>query len=166
MSQLYRRYLIASNKPILSWQKCFVVVLCSLLTACQSCPTPPKLVLLGQPQHREVAANLLGAGGLKPQQTTTLAATDIVLFVVSLVDGPMPQTREQIEAVRGQAHGQGAIFLVQSKEQLDPDLRQLVLLETRDMLSRNGQPNVAAMPVLYDDDANIVLTVRGLVALP
>jgi hypothetical protein len=158
------------EKNSLRWYKATFVllILCSVLVACQSCPTPsqPKITLIGQSDHTSVAANLLGAGGLKTQQTTTLAPTDVVLFVVSLLDGPMPQTREQIAAISGQPHGQAAIFLVKAKEQPDLELRQLVLLEVKDLLTKNGQPNVATMSVLYDDDPNILLTVRGLLEAP
>jgi hypothetical protein len=143
-----------------------LLLLCGVLVGCPVTSTPPRLVLLGQPEHVSLAANLLGAGGVKTQQTTTLKKTDIVFFVVSAIDGPMPQTREQIEAIRGQAHGEAAIFLVKVSEQDDPELIELVLLETKNLLTTNSQPKVATMPVLYDNDPNIILTVRGFLTTP
>lgn len=122
--------------------------------------------MIGQAEHAALAANLLEVAGIKNQQTTTLVATDVVLFVVSVVDGPMPQTKQQIEAIRGQAHGPAAIFLVRAKDQPDPDLRQLVVAEIKDLLTTNAQPGVARMPVLYDNDPNITLIIRGFLAAP
>lgn len=125
---------------------------------------PRGLLLLGQSEHLTVAANLLGVVGLTPRQNTIPDPDEAVLFTVSLKDGPMPQTREQIMAIQGKQHGPAAIFLVDSFLVEDPDLRSLVSVETRDLLKTYQQPGVDVMPVFYDDQPNILDEVRELIA--
>jgi hypothetical protein len=40
----------------------------------------------------------------------------------------------------------------------------LVEVETRELLVASGQPGAWTMPLLRDDDANVTLAVRGLLA--
>jgi hypothetical protein len=142
------------------------LVLAGVLTACPEQAAPARLILIGHDDHVATAAGLLVAGGLQPLVTTTLAPRDVVLFVVAAPDGPMPQTRTQVEAIRGQPHGPAAILLVRVALVDDHELLQLVVLETRELLAVNEQPSAATMPVLRDDDPNLTLAVRGLLAPP
>jgi len=125
---------------------------------------PRGLLLLGTTQHVTIAANLLGVGGLNPRQNTIPNPNEAVLFTVSLADGPMPQTRDQIIAIQGKQHGPAAIFLVNGFAVADPELRDLVLLETRNLLKEYQQPGVDAMPVFYDDNPTILEQIRDLIA--
>jgi hypothetical protein len=125
---------------------------------------PRGLLLLGAVEHLTVAANLLGVGGLNPRQNTIPNANEAVLFTVSLADGPMPQTLDQIIAIQGKQHGPAAIFLVNGYLADDPELRELVLLETKDLLKKYQQPGVDAMPVFYDDHPTILEQIRDLIA--
>lgn len=122
------------------------------------------LLLLGAAEHVTVAANLLGVGGLNPRQNVIPNPDEAVLFTVSLKDGPMPQTRDQIIAIQGKQRGPAAIFLVDGFAMPDLELRELVLLETRDLLKSLQQPGVDAMPVFYDDDPNVLDQIRQLIA--
>jgi hypothetical protein len=133
-----------------------------LLVACQSSPTPPSVVFIGHPEHVAKATAFLSVKGLATKQNVKLSPTDVVLYIVSALDGPMPQTRGQLENIQGQAHGNAAIFFVNTSG-VDPELLELILLEMRELLeSYYGQPKVASLPVLYDDDANVFLALRDL----
>lgn len=122
------------------------------------------LLLLGAPAPLSVASNLLGVGGLSHRQNSLPLPNDVVLFTVSLIDGPMPQTREQIMAIQGRQRGPAAIFLVDAFSAPDLELRELVLLETRNLLKQYQQPGVDAMPVLYDESPTILDQIRQLIA--
>jgi hypothetical protein len=122
------------------------------------------LLLLGAPEPVTVASNLLGVGGLTARQNTLPLPNDAVLFTVSLKDGPMPQTREQIMAIQGKQRGPAAIFLVDAFAAPDPELRELVLLETKNLLKQYQQPGVDAMPVFYDESPTILDQIRNLIA--
>jgi hypothetical protein len=124
---------------------------------------PRGLLLLGQTEALTAAANLLGVGGLNPRTNSIPNPNEAVLFTVSLTDGPMPQTREQIMAIQGKQHGPAAIFLVNGFLEDDLDLRALVLLETRDLLKSYQQPGVDALPVFYDDSPTILNQIRDLI---
>jgi hypothetical protein len=129
-----------------------------------SIPGSRGLLLLGASEPVTAAVNLLGVGGITPRQNTIPFPDEAVLFTVSLKDGPMPQTREQIMAIQGKQRGPAAIFLVDAFAQPDPELRGLVLLETRDLLKKYQQPGVDAMPVFYDDNPTILDQIRELIA--
>jgi hypothetical protein len=129
-----------------------------------SIPGSRGLLLLGASEPVMAASNLLGVGGLTPRQNTIPFPNEAVLFTVSLKDGPMPQTREQIMAIQGKQRGPAAIFLVDAFAVPDPELRELVLLETRDLLKRYQQPGVDAMPVFYDENPTILDQIRELIA--
>jgi hypothetical protein len=124
---------------------------------------PRGLLLLGDSAPLTVAGNLLGVGGLTPRKNAIPNPNEVVLFTVSLTDGPMPQTREQIMAIQGKQHGPAAIFLVNGFLEDDLELRELVLLETRELLKTYQQPGVDALPVLYDDSPTILNQVRDLI---
>lgn len=121
------------------------------------------LLLLGHPDPVTVASNLLGVGGLTARQNTLPLPNDAVLFTVSLKDGPMPQTRDQIMAIQGKQRGPAAIFLVDAFAAPDPELRELVLLETRNLLKQFQQPGVDTIPVFYDESPTILDQVRNLI---
>ena len=131
-----------------------------------NCTTPGSrgLLLLGHPDPLTVASNLLGVGGLTARQNTLPFPNDAVLFTVSLKDGPMPQTREQIMAIQGKQRGPAAIFLVDAFAAPDLELRELVLLETRNLLKQYQQPGVDTMPVFYDESPSILDQIRNLIA--
>jgi hypothetical protein len=140
-------------------------------TSAESSPTaaPPTsetgqssgaLFLVGQQTATGAAAALLG--GFETRINATPGATDTVLFTVSAEDGPMPQTREQIEALSGRNLGPAAILLVRTDRVTDPELRALVIQETRDLLRRSTIARASELPVLLAEDPNIALLIRGL----
>ena len=76
----------------------------------------------------------------------------------------MPQTREQVMAIQGRQRGPAAIFLVDAFAVPDLELRELVLLETRNLLKQYQQPDVDTMPVFYDESPTILDQIRQLIA--
>ena len=122
--------------------------------------TQRPLVLVGHAQHISAATPLLSP--FEVRLNVKPGRDDVVLFVVSALDGPMPQTREQIMALRGVPHGPSAILLVNTDKQPDRELRTLVVQETRDLLKQADQPGAADMPVLLGDDPNLILLIRGV----
>src|SRR5471032_368690 len=73
-----------------------------------------------------------------PNMITGAAQMDGAILVVSAADGPMPQTREHVLLAR--QVGVPAIVVFLNKVDLldDPDLIDLVELETRELLTRYG----------------------------
>lgn len=120
------------------------------------------IFLMGQVEATAAAARLIT--GFETRINATPGARDVVLFAVTAVDGPMPQTREQIEALRGKPYGPAAILLVKTDQQDDPELRALVVQEMRDLLSVNQVPRALELPVIIGEEPNLNLTLRGLVA--
>lgn len=118
------------------------------------------LIMLGQSDAVDLAATLLTE--LPSRIGSPVTAGDGLLFVVSAQDGPMPQTRQQIEAIAGSRHATDAIFLVGVAVQPDLELQELVIVEMRDLLGAMGEPHWDSMPVLRDTDPNVKLTLRGL----
>ena len=136
----------------------------SAASAASSLTTAPAgstvLFLVGHPAATGAAVGLLG--GFESRVNSTPGRDDVVLFTVSAEDGPMPQTREQIEALRGKTYGPAAILLVRSDRVPDLELRALVVQETRDLLAANQVPKATDLPVLLAEDPNIALLLRGL----
>lgn len=130
------------------------------LRGLQPLPTGRALVALGQSNAVDLTASSLA--GLPSRIGPPSIAGDGLLFVVSAQDGPMPQTRQQIEANIGSPHAADAIFLVSVAAQPDRELQELVIVEMRDLLGTMGEPHWDSMPVLRDTDPNVGLTLRGL----
>ena len=118
------------------------------------------LVMLGQSSAVDLTAPSLA--GLPSRIGPPSIAGDGLVFVVSAQDGPMPQTRQQIEAIVGSPHAADAIFLVSVATQPDLELQELVIVEMRDLLGAMGEPHWDSMPVFRDTDSNVGLTLRGL----
>lgn len=126
----------------------------------QPLPIGRALVALGQSDAVDLTVPSLA--GLPSRIGPPSIASDGLLFVVSAQDGPMPQTRQQIEANIGSSHAADAIFLVSVAAQPDRELQELVIVEMRDLLGTMSEPHWDSMPVLRDTDSNVGLTLRGL----
>jgi elongation factor Tu len=63
---------------------------------------------------------------------------DAAVLVISAADGPMPQTREHILLARQVSVPQVVVFLNKVDLVDDPELVELIELETRDLLSKYG----------------------------
>jgi hypothetical protein len=100
------------------------------------------VVLLGHPDHGiETIAQKLGAAGFPkvtvgPESFTD--TTELVVSVVSCVDGPMPGTRTSILALAGRVLQRVAIVMTKVDQVDDAEIRALVELETRELLARCG----------------------------
>lgn len=130
------------------------------LRGLQPLPTGRALVVLGQSSAVDLTVPSLA--GLPSRVGPPSIVGDGLLFVVSAQDGPMPQTRQQIEAIIGNPHATDAIFLVNVAAQSDLELQELVIVEMRDLLGAMSEPHWDSMPVLRDTDLNVGLTLRGL----
>jgi hypothetical protein len=136
-----------------------VLLLSASLLACKETPQT-ELVLLGHPDAVQRATLLIP--DITARRNTPPDEGAAVVFVISATDGPMPQTREQIENLRGKQYRRSAILLVNTQN-LDPELIELVTLETRELLQRYEQPAAATMPIFRDDGANVGLQLRALI---
>ena len=109
-----------------------------------------ELQLIGTPgfSFDDFALDLQDLGYEVSDDGAASETTDLLLVVVNAQDGPMPQTREAIEALAGSVIPRVAIALTDVDKQTDPEIEQLVVLETVELLTRYG-----ITPV---DDDNIV----------
>ena len=71
---------------------------------------------------------------------TGAARMDGAVLVVSMADGPMPQTREHILLARQVGVPSIVVFLNKADLVDDPELTELVAIEVRELLSRHGFP--------------------------
>ncbi|MGI6596046.1 MAG: elongation factor Tu [Candidatus Ratteibacteria bacterium] len=71
---------------------------------------------------------------------TGAAQMDGAILVVSAPDGPMPQTREHILLARQVEVPAIVVFMNKMDQMEDPELVELVELELRELLSKNGFP--------------------------
>jgi len=82
------------------------------------------------PGHADYVKNMI----------TGAAQMDGAILVVSAPDGPMPQTREHILLARQVGVPYIVVFLNKIDMLDDPELRELVEMEVRDLLSQYGFP--------------------------
>jgi elongation factor Tu len=80
------------------------------------------------PGHSDYVKNMI----------TGAAQMDAAVLLISAVDGPMPQTREHVLLARQVGVTHLVVFLNKVDLVDDPDLVDLVELETRDLLTRYG----------------------------
>ena len=80
---------------------------------------------------------------------------DGAILVVSAQDGPMPQTREHIKLARQARIPALVVYLNKTDLMADPELLELVKLEIRELLKRNGYPG----------DATVIVQGSALMAL-
>ena len=97
------------------------------------------------PGHADYVKNMI----------TGAAQLDGAILVVSAEDGTMPQTREHVVLAHRVGVPHVVVALNKADAVSDPELLDLVELETRDLLSRYG----------FDGDATPVVRVSGLRAL-
>src|SRR6266511_714695 len=126
----------------------------------RGCPPLRSLVLIGDSFHVQRAKPLVE--DIRAKFNTAPAKNDAVVFVVRALDGPMPQTRERLSLLRAKPYRRSAILLVDAQYLDDPELRELVIFETRELLEKHEVRGARTMPVLDDDDPNIGLLLRGL----
>ena len=82
------------------------------------------------PGHRDYIKNMI----------TGAAQVDGAILVVSAPDGPMPQTYEHVLLARQVEVPSIVVFLNKVDMMDDPELLELVEMEIRDLLTRNGFP--------------------------
>jgi elongation factor Tu len=89
------------------------------------------------PGHADYVKNMI----------TGAAQMDAAVLLLSAVDGPMPQTREHVLLARQVGVPRLVVFINKVDLVDDPDLVDLVELETRELLTRYGFDG-AAVPVI------------------
>ncbi len=82
------------------------------------------------PGHRDYIKNMI----------TGAAQVDGAILVVSAPDGPMPQTNEHVLLARQVEVPSILVFLNKTDQMDDPELLELVEMEVRELLSKNGFP--------------------------
>jgi hypothetical protein len=125
----------------------------------------PRLSLIGAPSTAlDQTANNLENQGFRVSVNELPKQTDMILFVVSAKDGPMPQTREQISHYQGMKIPISAILLVDVDASTDPELSELVVIEMRELLAKYLMTGEDAnrVGVLRADDPDLSNKIRGL----
>ncbi|MDD2521912.1 MAG: elongation factor Tu [Anaerolineaceae bacterium] len=82
------------------------------------------------PGHRDYIKNMI----------TGAAQVDGAILVVSAPDGPMPQTEEHVLLARQVDVPAILVFLNKTDQMDDPELLELVEMEVRELLTKNGFP--------------------------
>jgi elongation factor Tu len=82
------------------------------------------------PGHRDYIKNMI----------TGAAQVDGAILVVSAPDGPMPQTEEHVLLARQVEVPAILVFLNKTDQMDDPELLELVEMEVRELLTKNGFP--------------------------
>lgn len=82
------------------------------------------------PGHRDYIKNMI----------TGAAQVDGAILVVSAPDGPMPQTNEHVLLARQVEVPSILVFLNKTDQMDDPELLELVEMEVRELLTKNGFP--------------------------
>ncbi len=82
---------------------------------------------VGMPGHADYVKNMI----------TGAAQVDGAILVVSAADGPMPQTREHILLAK-QVGVPSILVFMNKMDMADPELAELVEMEIRELLAKNG----------------------------
>ena len=125
----------------------------------------PRLSLIGAPSAAvDQAAKNLENQGFRISLNELRKGTDMILFVVSAKDGPMPQTREEISRCQGMKLPVSSILLVDVDASTDPELLGLVVIEMRELLAKylmSGEGS-KRVEVLRADDPELSNKIRSL----
>ena len=127
----------------------------------------PRLALIGAPSDTlNQAMKTLEKHGFRVHVNQILKSTDLILFVVSAKDGPMPQTREEISHHQGIKLPRAAILLIDIDASMDPELVELVVLEMKSLISKYlmSEKEAERLDVLRADDPELSNRVRYLLS--
>ena len=127
-----------------------------------------RVVIVGHDEpSAQQAATILQQQGLLARVNGAPMLGATALFVVSAVNGPMPQTRQAVASLVGDDASRAAIVLLDAESNPDQELRDLVVLEMRDLLGRYlGKPIADSLPVLRPELPGFIEGVRGLPLIP
>jgi hypothetical protein len=115
----------------------------------------------------QLAAVILQQQGLLARVNGAPLLGGTALFAVSAVNGPMPQTREAVERLVGDDASRAAIVLLDAESNPDQELRDLAVLEMRQLLERHIGKSIAdSLPVLRPELPDFAQSVRGLSLIP
>lgn len=137
--------------------------------SCVPSVSPPdrvSIIGLDEPSA-QLAAVILQQQGLLAQVNGAPLLGGTALFAVSAVNGPMPQTREAVERLVGDDASRAAIVLLDAESNPNQELRELVILEMRELLGRHlGKAIGDSLPVLRPELPDFGQSVRGLPLVP
>lgn len=129
----------------------------------------PRIVLIGRQDLSlgQAANSLQAATGFAVSVNASLADADLVLFTVHAPDGPMPATRTEIQRREGETAVRAAILLTGVDGVTDPELRQLVTLEFRQLLAGYiGETSANGLEIVLMPDPNLKSQIEALLVLP
>lgn len=132
-------------------------------------PPLPEIVFIGHTSLAlgEAADFIQTEGGFAVHINTIVPDADLLLITVNAPDGPMPGLREQLNFLEGQTLARAAILLAHDDELNDPELRQLVLLETRELLYQYADSTqVDRFEILEQSDPELITKLRAILILP
>jgi hypothetical protein len=134
-----------------------VVLLCG--SCCDEPATAPEdrpeVFVIGHSAAVAEAVRYLESEGYAAREDTPPDSATLVLFAVNVLDGVMPATNVPLADVSPRAPDQAAILLVYSALGTDPEIRELVLMETVDYLVDAGQANAPQFLQILDDEGGI-----------
>jgi hypothetical protein len=114
----------------------------------------------------QAAQTLQASGEFSVRVNADVDSAAMVLFVVHAPDGPMRPGLDQIAVRAGQKAARAAI-LITGTEDLAPELLQLVLLETREVLGGYvGEARASRLEVLKMPDPELPSKLKALLFLP
>jgi len=116
-----------------------------------------ELVLIGASSFsfEDFALDLEDLGYQVSGDAAVSPETDLVVLVVNAQDGPMPQTREAVEALAGSVVPRVAIALVDVDMQTDPEIETLVVRESVELLARYGIAPVDGQNIVRSPETDI-----------
>jgi hypothetical protein len=131
-------------------------------------PALPRLAVIGHVDHLGRAVQQLShMGDFTITENSEAETADLVLFVLSFLDGPMPQTREEILNLQGATIARAVILYIDADQMYDAELQQLVDLEMRELLAGIMPAEVAnGLPGLILPDPGVSAVLQEILAYP
>lgn len=122
--------------------------------ATMHCDEDVQIGIVDVPGHEKFVKNMLaGIGGI-----------DLVLFVVALDEGVMPQTREHFEIVKSLGVKKG-ILVFTKKDMVDDDFAELVVEDTRELMKGSFLENAEAVMVSSYTGENIEYLRKTIISM-
>lgn len=116
------------------------------------CDEGVQIGIVDVPGHEKFVKNMLaGIGGI-----------DLVLFVVALDEGVMPQTREHFDIIKTIGVNQG-ILVFTKKDMVDDDFAELVVEDTKEMVKGSFLENAESIMVSAYTGENIEVLRRMII---
>jgi translation elongation factor EF-Tu-like GTPase len=134
-------------------------------------PPEAAIILLGRSEQgslEEAAQVIASQSGFGTDVNTDTSDAELVLFTVNAPDGPMPQTRREIENLDGKSIPRAAILITHVDQMNDPELLELEALEIRQLLAgyMMDRSQAEQLPLLHDNDPELIYKINDLINSP